>query len=137
MSGVFAHPSAWPPATPFNFRTVDTSFSTHGYRFSIRHVAEEFTYLSNVSSAGLTAVGTGTLEVLSAPDYLPGNDYRVTIDATSPAHAGPTILAVRADGSGRLTFDVDLGPPDPVQQSDFSPNDPNSFPQARVTITRM
>jgi diacylglycerol O-acyltransferase/trehalose O-mycolyltransferase len=127
MWSVFAHPqAAATSAVPFAFRTVDTSFSIRGYRFSVDHVAETFTYLSNVSPDGLSVVGTGTLSVETAALYEPGGSYVVTINGSS--------RSVRADPSGRLTFAVDLGAPAIVQQSDFTGTDPGSLPQAQVTI---
>jgi S-formylglutathione hydrolase FrmB len=126
MSAAFAHPSATSSGAPFNFRTVDTSFTTHGYHFSINHAAEEFTYLSDVNPGGLSVVGTGTLAVETPADYVPGNTYRVTVGAVG--------RMVRADTGGRLAFDVDLGPPDDLQQSNFTGNDPNAFHHALVII---
>jgi len=127
MSAVFAHPEAVSTTAPFTYRTVDTSFEIHGYQFSIGHDAEAFTYLNSMGPDALTATGTGTLSVLSPPDYVPNGMYRVTINSIG--------TLVQADGNGRLRYKVDLGPALRVQQFSFSSGDPDGFPTVPVTIS--
>jgi S-formylglutathione hydrolase FrmB len=126
MSAVFARPQPLSTTAPFSYQTVDTSFSTRGYQFSIAHLAEGFTYLTNVSPTGMSVVGTGTLAVETSANYGPGQPYRVTVNGSS--------TTVEADASGRLSFTVGLGAPSPVQQFEFSSSDLGSFPHAQVSI---
>jgi S-formylglutathione hydrolase FrmB len=127
MSAVFAHPQPLSTRAPFSFRTVDTNFSTHGYRFSIAHAAEAFTYLSNVAPGGLSVIGTGALTVLTPANYDPGDIYEVSVNSVRQS--------VRANPAGKLSFTVNLGRPSTLQQMAFTGNDPDSFPRAQVTIT--
>jgi S-formylglutathione hydrolase FrmB len=127
MAGVFANPPPAAPTAPFDFRTVATNFSTHGFDFSVDHLAEAFTYLTGVGPGGLSVVGTGVLTIQTPSDYTPGGSYEVTTNGAARPE--------RADADGRLTFTVNLGAPVPLQQFDFTGNDPNSFPHAEVVIT--
>jgi S-formylglutathione hydrolase FrmB len=126
MSAVFAHPSNQSTTAPFNFRTVDTSFTVEGYHFSITHNAEAFTYLTDVQPSGLSVTGTGTLMVETPPIYSPDGTYRVSVNNVS--------RSVRADAQGELSFSVDLGTPTAIQQFEFTSSDPDGFPSAQVTI---
>ena len=126
MSSVFSLSAIAASSGPFNFRTVDTAFETHGYHFSIQHVAEAFTYVRGVRPGGFTVVGTGTLTVETPPQYVPGAVYRVTTAAAS--------VLLRADPEGKLAFTVGLGAPTMVQQADFTGTDPQAFPSSVVSI---
>jgi hypothetical protein len=132
MSATFAKPQT---VTPFNYRTVDAQFSMFGYQFSINHVAEEFTYLSNVSSSGMSVVGDGELSVTTPGNYSPGKLSSVTTRSSSLTD-GTRVLTqnVRADSTGQLRFDVNLGSPSPVRQLVFLTNLASFMDSAAVSI---
>jgi hypothetical protein len=87
---------------------------------------DQFTYLRNVSQAGLQVIGSGTLDVVSAPLYVPGATYSVK--------QGSNAQLVKADSAGRLSFSVDLGPSHTSQQQSFDPAATSSWPHASVAI---
>jgi S-formylglutathione hydrolase FrmB len=134
MWQVFTHPATASAATPFSMRSAATTFSSHGYTFSIDHVAEQFTYLSSVSVSGLTALGTGDLSVLTPANYRPGGRYQITVEGTGATLPTQSIMTVIANSAGRLSFEVNLGTPNPVQQVDFTTGDPAGFVTAQVSI---
>jgi S-formylglutathione hydrolase FrmB len=129
MSAAFTQPKTVSTTAPFTYRSVDTSFEIHGYQFSINHDAEAFTYLNSAGPDALTAIGTGTVSVLTPPNYIPGGSYRVTDNAVS--------TIVKANQQGQLSYQIGLGPPTPLQQFFFTSNDPNGFPIAYVTVARL
>lgn len=135
MVAAFAHGPAAPPAAPFSFRSDAADWSVWGWSFDTDHIVTEFTYLDGVSAGGLRATGSGTLTVLSAPLYRPGASYTVveTASGVGPAQ-GPVSQTVTADASGRLRFQVGLGPPHAVQQVDFGPTATATWDHAVVTI---
>ena len=81
---------------------------------------------TRVSPAGLTARGSGALDVVTAPVYQPGAGYRVVQGGP------PSLLHVGADG--RLRFTVDLGPSHPSQQRAFDPAATAGWRQVTVQI---
>jgi len=89
----------------------------------------EFTYLSNVSRGGLSATGSGTLRVTTAPLYKKRSKWLVTT-------AGRRTRVV-ANRSGQLTFKVGLGPSHTTQQNSFPADGPPSgWTTSTVRITR-
>ena len=126
MWSVFTHPSNISTTAPFTYRTVDTTFDTHGYRFSISHQAEVFTYIDSTGPQGMSVVGAGPLSVETPAVYVPNHSYRVTINGVS--------TLVRADQGGRLTYSVNLGDAGALQQYEFTSNDPDGLPSAQVSI---
>ena len=108
-----------PENGPFTFRTTKTTFSRGGWQFTAHHPALEFTYLRNVSQTGLTAIGSGTVDVVSAPAYLSDHRYRVTVATSGPGVAKRTSTIVSADSRRRIGFPVDLGPAHTTQQYVF------------------
>ncbi len=86
----------------------------------------EFTYLDHVRRAGLEAVGSGVIGVVSAPLYKPGATYAV--------RQGTTTQLVRADHRGRLRFSIDLGPSHSSQQQSFDASATSSWVHAAVAI---
>jgi hypothetical protein len=77
----------------------------------MHRTAMEFSELIKVSPAGFQLAGSGSGDVVTAPWYRPSQLYSVTIIGASP-----TTQLVRADGSGRLSISVPLGPANPAQQ---------------------
>jgi len=129
MAQTFATPPTPPPAKPFSFRSILPSFSAWGWTFTTNHQVTEFTYLNNVSRHRLTVLGSGRLDVTTAPLYRPDSTWAVT-------QGGVTHL-VEADRSGRLTFRVDLGPPHSAEQTGFSNgSETNGWTRAGVDIER-
>jgi S-formylglutathione hydrolase FrmB len=119
---------------PFSMRSAAPTFASHGYTFSVDHVAEDFTYLSGVGVSGLSALGTGTLSVLTSANYTPGRTYEITTDGSGLSRAALSVVSVVADGAGRLWFTVNLGGPVALQQVDFTTGSPAGFEDAQVNI---
>jgi S-formylglutathione hydrolase FrmB len=117
---------------PFSYRTTATSFSVWGWHFAAAREASEFTYLDDVNTRGLIVAGSGTLQVTTAPLYVPGASYSVLVGNTTPS---TKVSVLRANGLGELQFPVDLGPPHAVQQTDFSAGATDSWIHALVVIT--
>jgi diacylglycerol O-acyltransferase / trehalose O-mycolyltransferase len=113
------------PAT-FSFRSADDSFSAWEWSFSVTREVREFVYLSGVSRHGLTALGSGTLAVTTAPLYRPGGTYSVASDGLHST--------VRAGADGRLRFPVDMGPSHTVQQYRFGRDATLGWQRTVVTI---
>lgn len=101
-----------PAPARFSVRSADASFSAWGWRFAAKRDVREFVYLHDVSRRGLIATGSGSLSVSTAPLYRPEGAYAL--------RAGAAHSTIRADGSGRLRFDLDLGPSHEVQQDTFT-----------------
>lgn len=118
-----------PAPRSFSFRTAGTNFTAWGWRFTVtdRDVAE-FVYLSGVGRRGLTALGSGRLNVTTAPVYTPGVSYTV-----ASSGAGQLITA---GPDGRLSFTVDLGPSHQIQQYRFGREATLGWQRIGVTISR-
>ncbi|MGH9186259.1 MAG: alpha/beta hydrolase [Acidimicrobiales bacterium] len=128
LMGIFADPPPAPAA--FDYRSAESAFSVWGWSFTARRPVQEFVDLRAVSRAGLTATGSGVLDVVTPPVYESGRAYRLATAAggtlTVPVAILPTLGAlppspgptqeVIADKDGRLTFAVDLAPPHAADQ---------------------
>jgi S-formylglutathione hydrolase FrmB len=112
--------------TGFTFRSERDRFSAWGWDFVPHHQAREFTYLSDIGVTGLVAVGSGTLDVVSAALYQPGANYAVS----TAAHTD----LVQAGSDGRLRFNVDLGPSHTQQQTNFGPDADTGWAHVAVAI---
>ncbi len=119
-----------PPPQPrtFSYRSARASFSAWGWSFAVTRSVREFVYLDGVGRAGLTAVGSGSLAVVTAPLYAPGARYAVD--------SAGVRRVVTADGAGRLRFTVDLGPSHTVQQYRFGAGATLGWRRTTVSITR-
>jgi hypothetical protein len=97
----------------------------------VQRDALEFLELVDVTTDGITVVGSGSAIVTTAPRYDPGARYEL---------AGATATAATADANGRLRIPVDLGPSHTSEQ--YSPaarplqDLPGYFTRQPVTITR-
>jgi S-formylglutathione hydrolase FrmB len=101
-----AHPKPAPKA--FNYESIAPSFHIYGWSVRAdRARALEFLALSRVSRRGLTITGSGRTTV-TTPALFRGAS-RVTLRGATRPSAVP-------DSGGRITFQVDLGTPDPQQQ---------------------
>ena len=117
---------AAPPARPtaFDHRTSDATTAVWGWTFTARRPAIEFLDLRAVSATGLTATGSGPVDIVTAPVFEPGGSYELTSDqagtltvpvalvpALGTVPPGPsTTVRTSADAEGRLRFTLDLGP---------------------------
>jgi len=133
MAKSFAHPPATPSSGsgPFSFRSILPAFTAWGWTFTTDHQVTEFTYLADVSSHGLVAMGSGTLQVTTPALYPKGSKWAVTQDGGAPH-------VVIANHSGQLAFSVNLGPPHTSEQSGFATgNETAGWQQASVSIQRV
>jgi hypothetical protein len=102
----FADPPAPPAAVTFT--AVEPSYAVFGWRVSLKREALEFSRLEGATGAGFRLVGSGPATVVTPPLYAPASAHGVTA-----ATKGTTLTA---DGDGRLTIPVDLGPAHTMQQ---------------------
>ena len=102
----FANPPAPPSAVTFT--AVEPKYSVYGWQVAIDRPALEFSRLENATGAGFKLVGSGPAKVVTPPLYAPGSEHGVS--------AGAKQTALTADGDGRLTIPVDLGPAHTMQQ---------------------
>jgi S-formylglutathione hydrolase FrmB len=126
--------AAPPPApTAFDYRTSDASAEVWGWAITTHRPAIEFLDLRAVSPAGLTATGSGVIDLVTAPAFEPGAPYALTSSragavtvpvalvptvGTVPPGSATTVEAV-ADAQGRLHLHLDLGPAHTANQ--YSP----------------
>jgi S-formylglutathione hydrolase FrmB len=128
LLATFADPP--PPPAAFDHRSAEQQVSVWGWSFTAHRPAVELLDLTGVSPAGLSLTGSGPVDVVTPPTYVPGASYLLTSRAagvlTVPVGlvpplgtvgAGPVAeRAVSADDEGRLAFTVDLGPAHTVNQ---------------------
>jgi hypothetical protein len=93
-------------ATAFSYRATATAFSAWGWTFSVTgRNLPAFTDLTGVTSRGLVIRGGGTVTVTTPALYPAGSLW--TVQAGTESGGAQTATA---DGQGRLTFTVALGP---------------------------
>jgi hypothetical protein len=124
------------PAT-FSYRTARVASNAWGWSF--RHdsgltvpnvnTAEEFVYLSGVSTTGLTAQGDGALRVTTPKGSFPARSlHEVTV--------GRTVSRIRANADGQLRIKVTIAEMATHPQVDFpGSGGPASMPRVQVTIS--
>jgi S-formylglutathione hydrolase FrmB len=96
---------ASPAPESFRYRSIRPAFDIFGYDLNVTdRPAREFLSLTDVTAAGLTLRGSGTVHVTTPADYAAGAVYTVA------GGGGDAAAEVVADDAGRLTFTVDLGP---------------------------
>ena len=101
--------SAVPPPSripaEFRYRSIKPRFSVWGYDVTAQRDVREFLDLRRVTAGGFEIQGSGRANVVTAAYYKRGATYLVsgTTGAGEP-------VRVSADGQGRLSIDVDLGP---------------------------
>ncbi len=102
-----ALPPLQAPAT-FALRHIDPVVEAYDHTFTTDPArATEMLTLTDVTAAGMTLAGSGTVEVRTAARHVPGVSYRVAGAVDGADEAGTVVVA---DTEGRLTFTVDLGP---------------------------
>lgn len=101
------------PPRSFDYRSIDSAFSVWGWDVAVDRAVTEFLELREVSDAGLTLRGSGSVSVTTPPSYRPHALHRIAISSDSDETAS---FWVQADDAGRLRFDVGLGPSHTLQQ---------------------
>jgi len=102
-----------PPPDSFRYRSIAPQFSVWGYDVTVDRAVREFLDLTDVTASGLHVKGTGPVSIVTAGRYAPGASYAIS-------GAGLDGQIAVADGTGRLTMAVDLGPSHQVEQ--YSPD---------------
>jgi S-formylglutathione hydrolase FrmB len=98
-----------PPPSSFNYRSIEPAFAIHGWSVATDQArALEFLSLANVSSHGLTVMGSGTTTVTTPALFSASQLVDVVIDGVG--------TTVEAAPDGRLTFTVNLGAANSDQQ---------------------
>ena len=94
----------------FDHRTGDVSAAAWGWSFDVvGGRAPEFLDITGASAHGLSLTGSGTVRVTTAPLF--GKHERVVVSGL-----GGEPQALHADDAGRITFDVTLEAPHPIEQ---------------------
>jgi len=100
-----------PPS--FRYRSAEPAFRVWGWDVAVTRQAPELLQLREVSSAGLTLQGHGTVDLMTPPAYRPGRTYALRVGGPA-ASVSPRL--VRAGADGRLRFSAAL-PPSPQPPS--------------------
>jgi hypothetical protein len=111
--GVFAEQRPDPSA--FSYRSIEADYDIYDWRVELDRPVVEFSSLE-VTTTGFSLTGSGSARVTTAARYEPGQAYLVATEGDTSSSEGIAI----ADGEGRLTLDVSLGAPNPLQQQ-FTP----------------
>jgi len=92
----------------FDYRSSDATFSVWGWDFAADPGrAREFLTAQGASAAGVGLTGSGLTTITTAPLFVP---------RTVVSLRGATASSATADPNGRITFQVDLGPPHTLQE---------------------
>jgi hypothetical protein len=124
LRGRLAHPPTPPPA--FTADSAHQSFTAWGWSFATTRAVREFAYV-DVAADRLAVTGSGKLDVVTPPRYVPGRRYRVQVDGAT--------RTVVADRGGRLSFRLDLGPSHTTQQTDFGPDATRGWRTVTVALS--
>ncbi len=109
LMATFTDPGAPPSAV--SYQSVDSSWSQWGWSVALQRSApQQFSALTNAGPGGFTLQGAGTATVTTPARYTPSALYRVQ----SASLLATTTTIVRADGAGRLSLLVPLGPDVPT-----------------------
>jgi hypothetical protein len=107
----FAHPAPIP--SPFDYTSTDPTYTMYGWRVAMNRPALEFSRIADAGPRGFTLTGSGAARVTTAPNvFVPGHTVRVTVTDGRGTHRADAV----ADGNGRLTVPVSLGPGNPFQE---------------------
>jgi diacylglycerol O-acyltransferase/trehalose O-mycolyltransferase len=106
--------------------SAHATLNAWGWSLQTHRKVREFVYLKTTGTTGLTATGSGTLDVVTPAVYKHGRRYVV--------RTGSASRRLRADRAGRLRFSVDLGPSHTAQQSDFGADATKGWRSASVRI---
>ncbi len=98
-----------PPPSSFNYRSIEAAFTVHGWSVTADPVrALELLSLANVSSHGLTVMGSGSTMITTPALFAPWQLVDVVIDGDT--------TTFEATPNGQLTFAVNLGAANTQQQ---------------------
>lgn len=121
----FRHPK--PRPTTFNYESIQPAFHVYGWSIRAdRKRALEFLRLKDVRSRRITVTGSGLTAVTTPPRFRGVKRVGLT---------GATRKTAVPDAAGRVTFLVDLGPPDTDQQ--YTAGATTRVSRRTVTITRV
>ena len=105
IMAAFADPPPPPPSV--NFTAVEASYEVYGWKVTMERPALEFSTLANANRGGFSLIGSGSATVVTPPVYAPNGIYKVRVSTYIDA---VTNTAPKADGQGRLSIAVPLGP---------------------------
>lgn len=101
-----------PAPSPFSYRSIEQTYDIYGWTVSMNRPVVEFSALDNVTKDGFRLSGSGAATVTSPPVYEPGRSYTATMRTAG----GQMSSIAAADGDGRITLHVPLGPANLTQQ---------------------
>jgi S-formylglutathione hydrolase FrmB len=107
---VFANPPA--PPSPFDFDAIENVYQPYGWRVEMNRAVLEFSRLANAGPDGFSLSGSGHAVVTTAALFSPDATYGIKRESGADVET----LELAADGDGRLTVPVPLGPANPYQQ---------------------
>lgn len=99
----FAHPD--PNPRGFTYTSADDRYRVYGWNVAMKRTERAFSTIAGVSCGGFALTGGGSGTVTTAPCYVRGARYSVTMNGLKTASSVVTIGNDR-----RLTLDVPLGP---------------------------
>jgi len=123
------------PPHQFDYRTSDVHASAWGWSFDVLGMrAPEFLEIAGASVHGLALTGSGTVHITTAPQF--GAHEPVVVSGL-----GGRPRALHADGTGRISFDVTLAAPHPLEQFTTAERaaeaaDPHYFATRTVMFSR-
>jgi S-formylglutathione hydrolase FrmB len=106
MMADFEHPLPMP--SQITFTAAESSYEAFGWHVTMHRAVEEFSTLKDAGASGFTLQGSGSATVVTPGHYRPGRQYTITV--------GSRTIGEPADGHGRLTIEVPLGPSDTTQE---------------------
>jgi S-formylglutathione hydrolase FrmB len=106
----FAAPA--PAPSPFTYTSIEASYDVWGWDVTIDRTAVEFSRLFDADASGFRLTGSGAAKVVTGPLFTAGQPVIASITDADGVHDVP----LTADGDGRLTVPVSLGPANPHQQ---------------------
>lgn len=103
MMADFTHPRN---PSVISYTSIDSKWSQWGYQVSVvRAAPQEFSSLSEGTTAGFVFSGSGTATVTTPSEYEPGSKVVVTVNGT----AGQTTQTGQVGPTGRVTVVIPLG----------------------------
>lgn len=123
----FASPS--PPPSRVTYTAIAPRFGAYGWDVELDRPALAFATLRDAGSTGFRLVGSGRGSVRTPARYRPGAAIQVSVRDV----AGASVHRLRADGTGRLSVPVSLGPGD-TQQA-LTPGASTAQRAAAVTLS--
>jgi hypothetical protein len=118
------------PPSPFTYTSTEPSYAVFGWNVALKRSVTELSELAGASGRGFRLRGSGTATVTTAPVFRPRSSHRVVVKTS----AGRRKLAMAADATGRLRFELALGPGNTTQQ--FTAGSTTKVFTARVSIVR-